>query len=329
MQLVPVEKKQDIQLIQWESIGTQIELAKDIEELTTLKNKLRAYQILAEQSRQSMEVQAKISIYKARADRKCGEWLKENVKQGGINEYNKEEGRTLRLSSIGVTRDESSRLQKIADIPDSKFEEILNTAEEETKRITNNMLVNIAKEAEKEERNELLKNKEIELPDGEFNVIYADPAWKYQFSETKSREIENQYPTMELEDIKNIKVPSAKDSVLYLWATAPKLEWALEVLNAWGFTYKTCAVWDKGIMGMGYWFRGQHELLLVGTKGNFNPPLPVNRVASVYRERRAKHSRKPKYYYDLIEKMCPNGKYLELFARNKYNEKWTVWGNEI
>lgn len=64
------------ELIQWDKIRTAIETSKDIEVLTALKNKLRAYQVLAEQSKQSAEVQAKIAIYKARADRKCGEWLK-------------------------------------------------------------------------------------------------------------------------------------------------------------------------------------------------------------------------------------------------------------
>lgn len=56
--------------------------------------------------------------------------------------------------------------------------------------------------------------------------------------------------------------PSEDNAVLYLWATAPKLLEALEVMRAWGFKYKTQAVWDKSWVGMGYWFRGQHEILL-------------------------------------------------------------------
>ena len=178
----------------------------------------------------------------------------------------------------------------------------------------------------REEKQEELKQRD--LPKGLYDVILADPPWRYQFSETQSREIENHYPTMDLEDIKKLQVPSAEDSVLFLWATAPKLEEAIEVLNAWGFTYKTCAVWDKEIIGMGYWFRGQHELLLLGTKGQFPVPEASTRVSSVIQERRSKHSSKPKKVYEIIESMFPNGKYLELFCREP-RRGWEVWGNEI
>lgn len=105
-----------------------------------------------------------------------------------------------------------------------------------------------------------------------YQVIYADPPWRYDFSKSNSREIENQYPTMTVEEICALDVPSSTNSVLYLWATAPKLREALQVMDAWGFEYKSQMVWDKEILGMGYWFRGQHEILLVGTKGKFSPP---------------------------------------------------------
>jgi len=171
----------------------------------------------------------------------------------------------------------------------------------------------------------------IERPktvNGLYDVIYADPPWRYDFAEADNRAIENKYPSMDLEDIKNIKVPSEKDSVLFLWATAPKLIEALEVMKAWGFTYKTNAIWDKEIIGMGYWFRGQHELLLVGTKGSYSPPSQEDRESSVYQEKRTKHSKKPNHYYEFIEKAFPSGKYLEMFSRSTFSDKWTVWGNQ-
>ena len=85
-----------------------------------------------------------------------------------------------------------------------------------------------------------------------YDVIYADPAWRYDFSKSNSREIENQYPTMTIEEICALKVPAKENAVLYMWATAPKLLEAIKVLNAWGFEYKTQAVWDKEIIGMDY-----------------------------------------------------------------------------
>ena len=161
-----------------------------------------------------------------------------------------------------------------------------------------------------------------------YQVIYADPAWRYNFCKDNADRIENHYPTMSTEEICNLKVPSANNSVLYLWATAPKLLEALQVMKAWGFTYKTNAVWDKGWIGPGYWFRGQHELLLVGTKGKFSPPEPTLRVSSVWREKKTEHSKKPAGIRSLISQWYPLQTKIELFARQRTNG-WSVWGNEV
>lgn len=161
-----------------------------------------------------------------------------------------------------------------------------------------------------------------------YDVIYADPPWRYSFSKSDSRKIENQYPTMTVQEICDLKVPSAKNSVLYLWTTTPKLIEGLEVMKAWGFTYKSQAVWDKEIMGMGYWFRGQHEILLVGTKGKFSPPPSELRKSSVFRFKRSLHSKKPDEIRDLIVSWFPNNTRLEMFARIA-PEGWDIWGNEL
>jgi len=163
-----------------------------------------------------------------------------------------------------------------------------------------------------------------------YKIIYADPPWRYDFSKDNADKIENHYPTMTNEDICKIEVPSDDNSVLYLWATAPKLLEALEVMKAWGFKYKTQAVWDKTWVGMGYWFRGQHEILLVGTKGKVSPPTPSNRVSSVYKEKKSKHSKKPRYFRDVITDSFPaDWNKLEMFAREKSSPSWDIWGNEL
>ena len=164
---------------------------------------------------------------------------------------------------------------------------------------------------------------------GAYPVLLCDPPWRYDFAETDTREIENQYPTMTPDELGALKVPAAADSVLFLWATAPKLVEALTVMSAWGFTYKTNAVWDKGRIGMGYWFRGQHELLLVGTRGQFSPPEQRLRISSLIRAKRGRHSEKPTKVYGMIETMFPmhRGQWCELFARRRRNG-WIQWGNE-
>jgi len=161
-----------------------------------------------------------------------------------------------------------------------------------------------------------------------YEVIYADPPWRYSFSKSDSRKIENQYPTMTVKEICELKVPSAKDSVLYLWTTAPKLIEGLQVMKAWGFTYKSQAIWDKEVIGMGYWFRGQHEILLVGTKGNFSPPPSELRKSSVFRFKRSLHSKKPDEIRNLITSWFPDKTKLEMFARTA-PDGWNVWGNEV
>ena len=161
-----------------------------------------------------------------------------------------------------------------------------------------------------------------------YQVLYSDPPRRYDFSKSNSRQIENQYPTMTTEDICAIQVPSADNAVLYLWATAPKLKDALRVMESWNFEYKTHLIWDKITIGIGYWARGQHELLLVGVKGKFSPPIPSLRVGSVIRIKRTIHSRKPAEIRNLIASWYPNETKLEMFARQRV-EGWDAFGNQV
>jgi len=167
------------------------------------------------------------------------------------------------------------------------------------------------------------------LPEGKYNVIYADPPWEHD-NLTIRGAAQNHYQIMSLDDICELreKIPVAEDAVLLLWATAPMVRQAFTVIEAWGFEYRTHAVWDKEIIGIGWWFRNQHELLLVGRRGTFSPPEESNRFSSVIRSRRKSHSKKPVEVYEMIEQMYPDAKYLELFARSE-REGWTPWGNEM
>ncbi len=164
----------------------------------------------------------------------------------------------------------------------------------------------------------------------QYAIILADPPWRYDFSIDNSDTIESHYPTMALEDICNLAVPkiAANDCILFLWATNPKLEQAFQVINSWGFTYKTNSVWVKDWIGPGYYFRQRHELLLLATKGEPPTPLPEKRVDSVQEYPKAGHSEKPLCYYDIIESWYPDASKYELFRR-KARPGWDGWGNEI
>jgi len=159
------------------------------------------------------------------------------------------------------------------------------------------------------------------------NLVLADPPWRYDFAETDNRQIENQYPSATVDEIIDHKPETQPDCVLLLWATVAKLREAFEVLDGWGFEYKTHAVWDKEKIGMGYWFRGQHELLIVGTKGKMSPPEQADRVSSVFREARGAHSAKPECIYQWVERAFKEHTKLEMYCRAP-RAGWLVFGNE-
>jgi N6-adenosine-specific RNA methylase IME4 len=182
------------------------------------------------------------------------------------------------------------------------------------------------KEKQKE-NNERLSSQDVPMPQRKYGVIYADPPWRYEFSSTSNRDIENHYPTMTLEEICALEVPKSDECVLFLWATSPKLKEALEVIQAWGFEYVTNMVWVKDKIGMGYYARQRHELLLIAKRGTPPVPEPSTRPDSVIQYPRGEHSRKPSEVYELIEKMYPNMAKIELFSRTP-QKGWAVWGYE-
>jgi len=167
-----------------------------------------------------------------------------------------------------------------------------------------------------------------------FPVIYADPPWQFGVrSEVTGREksAENHYPTMPTDAIcalfDEIGAPAKADSVLFLWATNPMLPDAFRVMAAWGFTYVHHWIWDKEVAGTGYWGRDRHELLLIGRRGDPVSPLPGSQPETVYRERKGRHSAKPDYFAEQIERLYPAMPRLEMFCRTP-RPGWTAWGFE-
>jgi N6-adenosine-specific RNA methylase IME4 len=174
----------------------------------------------------------------------------------------------------------------------------------------------------------VLKEKEVPLPEGKYNVILADPPWTYKNTGVEGA-VDKEYPTMTIEELCEmpIKERIVENAVLFLWTTNPILEECFPIIKSWGFEYKTNFCWIKTNKktGIGFYVRGVHELLLICIKGQM---LPEFTPLSVIKADTKEHSRKPEIY-DLIEEMYPNGKYLELFARNnKKREGWSFWGRE-
>ena len=170
------------------------------------------------------------------------------------------------------------------------------------------------------------------MPDSRYGVILADPPYRFEpYSRITGmdRAAENHYATNPLEEIKSLDVRSiaAPDCALFQWATAPMLPQAIEVMAAWGFAYKTCAIWAKDRIGTGYWFRNKHEILLAGTRGRIPAPAPGTQWPSLIEASVREHSRKPDAIYKLLEVYFPNLPKVELFARHA-RPGWDRWGAE-
>lgn len=167
------------------------------------------------------------------------------------------------------------------------------------------------------------------LPSNRYSLILADPPWRYDFSNTSGRAVEQHYPTMDLDSIcaLDVRALAEENAVLFLWATSPKLPEALRVVEAWGFKYKTSAIWRKSGLGMGYYFRIDHELLLVATVGEPGVPLSEHRVSSVIDAEKSAHSVKPELFREILERMYPAARRIELFSRSA-RRGWDAWGNE-
>lgn len=163
-----------------------------------------------------------------------------------------------------------------------------------------------------------------------YQVLYGDCPWQYENKKTGGSMKSGaaaKYDTMSVKELCEMKIPSDKNAVLFLWVTNPFLQDGFKVMNAWGFKYKTTITWRKIMsLGMGFWWRGQTEFLLFGVKGKVKAFRMQE--CNIIQCKSEKHSQKPELFRELIERATlhmPNK--LELFAR-KESEGWDVFGNE-
>ena len=178
-----------------------------------------------------------------------------------------------------------------------------------------------------------------ELPKGEFDIILCDVPIGFNNKSVRGS-ANNHYSTMTAKEIADLKIPSSENSIIFFWMSPSIMYDTISnedvvdcptykyILDAWGFkTIKGEFSWDKKIIGCGSWNRNQHENLLIAIKGKM--PTPIKLFSSVIEQIRTRHSSKPQIVYEMIEQMYPQRNYLELFAREKYSDNWTVFGNQL
>jgi N6-adenosine-specific RNA methylase IME4 len=234
----------------------------------------------------------------------------------------KSSNRTL-LEDIGIEKIQSSRWQRIASIHPEDFRVWVEDQREHGNQLTmSGALRLLAKEPDWKP-----------LPDGTFNVIYADPPWEFSnefIRRGNGQTADAHYETQKTIDICTLPVSNVchEETILLLWApNALMMQDGQMVLDAWGFKYKTNIVWIKPRgPSMGWWVQNRHEICLIGVNKGSSPPL--HKPESVIFEGTVKHSQKPDEMYEIIQATW-EPPYLELFARRKWNDLWEVWGNEI
>lgn len=189
----------------------------------------------------------------------------------------------------------------------------------------------------------LPKRQLIPFPDARYSVLYADPPWQYDGSQTKDGAAGKHYACMATDDIGAIPVRdiTAKNGACFLWATGPRLPEAIEVMRQWGFHYRGVAyVWVKTtksgriISGQGVrptFTKPTTEFLLVGSTSKRGRPLKLLTEAQgqvVLAPREARHSQKPDVFRQRIVDLVGDVPKIELFARQRV-AGWDAWGNEV
>lgn len=176
--------------------------------------------------------------------------------------------------------------------------------------------------------------------DKKYNIIYAEPPWSYKVWSRDTglgRSAESHYATMKKKEIQQLPIQNLcnKDCVLFLWVTYPCLLEGLELIEKWGFTYKTCSFsWiklnkknNKPFVGMGYYTRANNEICLLATKGK-TLKRQSKAVKQVILSRIEEHSKKPAETRDRIVELFGDIPRIELFAR-QYADGWDYWGDEV
>ena len=272
-------------------------------------------------------------------------------------------GSPITLAEAGIDKHLADRARKSAAKPAQVFEAELADRRRRYERGDGLAPVNLVdgtaerKRMRRTQREAELGTAQRELPDRTYGVILADPEWDFAVWSDETgldRAAANHYPTSTLEAIcaRDVAAIAAADCVLALWATVPMLAEAFIVLDAWGFArferdpdsgflaidrsagrYVSSASWTKykpgaGI-GMGHWFRVDHEILLIATRGR--PPAPArgDQVRSVFDVPASRvHSQKPELVCEILEAYFPSLPKIELNRRGPARPGWDAWGNE-
>jgi N6-adenosine-specific RNA methylase IME4 len=313
--------------------------ASSVDEVKDVRDRAEALRMYAKQAGLGLDMQNQAAEVKLRAERRAGELL--DPKMGRPEKVSHD----ATLSELGISRSQSSRWQRIASLPEAAFESYIELALESRREMTTAGALKLAKQTRD------VVGPLPRLPDGMFRTITADPPWQYDNRSTRGA-AEDHYGTLSISQLtgdeplpdgsnlaKQIQDRTHNEAHLYLWTTAGFLRDAFDVMDAWGFTYKTFLVWCKPQMGMGNYFRISSEPVLFGVKGGLR--TSHRGLMNWFEAKRGRHSAKPETFYDDLVTQASPGPYLEMFGRCQRGDMlphgcrctrcrlgWEIWGNQ-
>jgi N6-adenosine-specific RNA methylase IME4 len=317
------EVSTETSLIKLDAFQQALAEAETIPDVKTLADNADLFKQWLKKQRAGREAQNTGAIMCLMAQRKLGAMLKEQVTPGNPQLLH---NATIGLNELGIERTASHRWQKLAEIPEDTFQEFIDNYNETQDEITTIALIRFWS---KKTIKPLLES--MPLPEGLFSVIACDPPWQYGTTyNPDSRRVAAPYSEMSYEQLSVLEIPSADDSILWLWTTNAFMHDAYHLLEDWGFQHKTILTWFKDKIGVGYWLRGETEHCLLAIKGK--PKINHEKALSTHlKVKSLNHSKKPNEFYELIEDLCGEATektHLEMFAREK-RPNWATWGNEL
>lgn len=349
-------------LLLYEEARRALGEAASIDEVKDVRDKAEAIRLYARQAK-DRELQIRVADIRFRAERRIGELKLELRAAGKLHEGGRpkktsdtvqEVSEKVRLADLDVDDRLSVRCERLASFEPTAFERLMARwrAKQEADA-AKPVSINILKEIDDEEARQQRKARVFTggtvddlhrlVAEGRtFRAILADPPWHFVSRSDRGdgRSAGQHYKTENLDPLKQLPIAqlAAPDCVLFMWMLDWCPKWALELIEAWGFTHKTTAfTWVKEnrrasegehpgfFMGQGYWTRANPEDCWLATRGHpkrINADVRQLVVAPVM-----EHSRKPDLVHDQIERLV-DGPYLELFARRE-RVGWQTWGNEV
>lgn len=319
-------------LVRWDEIERQVSTAAIERDISILK-KLHAGLGSKEFRKQidgSIKAINKFEKYKIKIEIAFGEYYRELESEQGTRTDVTSLPRVTKLQQakdeIGKSRKTINKYARMLSIKDTDtlLEQYEARANEKGIEMSSAGFLKFARE---EQHKDLPI---VKLPEDKYRIIYADPPWKYgNTMPNYFTEQADYYNLMSIDELCTMDIKSIKEdnSVLFIWVTSPILEESFKVINSWGFNYKASFIWDKIKHNMGHYNSVRHELLLICVSGSCQPDVKKLHDSVISIER-TKHSKKPSIFREIIELLYPNGKRLELFAREKI-EGWDTYGNQI